>query len=144
MWTLRKIASRAKPSGARINPLVLPLANLVSTDFNDWAEVGAAKSIVGDVLRMTNTGAAAGYVYFSFPTEIGHTYTVDLDALGGTSGSSLRVGTSANNTTSLNVTPSGVSTYTFVATATLTFITLRNSTAISGRYTEWRDVLVTY
>jgi hypothetical protein len=107
-----------------------------------WTESGVTQSVTSGTLTITNTDAVAGYTSQSFATVVGGYYALSVDALGGTSGTSVRVGTAANFTSNLNGAPAGVTFYVFRATATTTHVTLRNGTATAGLYTEWANVSI--
>jgi hypothetical protein len=107
-----------------------------------WTASDVTQSVTGGTLTITNTSAAAGYTSQSFATVVGKVYSISVNALGGTSNASLRVGTAPNSIANLNVTPVGLSWYSFAATATTTHVTLRVSSSITGQYTEWDDVSV--
>lgn len=104
---------------------------------------GTALSVVAGKLRVSLTGTSAGFGYQAVPVTPGQTYTVTWDALGGTVGSTLRIGDLQNQSQyladtvlgtarSVNVTPTG----------SLLYLTLRTSGGVAGDYTEWDNISV--
>lgn len=112
-------------------------AELATGDFDDSGDTAAWTAGSGTTIayvsgppgaiRISASGITA-YAYRSFATVVGKAYLVEVtDATSGTSTGQVRIGTTETNgdiQTATNVTNDGTLRFTFIATATTTYITL--------------------
>ncbi|MBE16556.1 MAG: hypothetical protein CL867_09920, partial [Cytophagaceae bacterium] len=108
---------------------MLGAANTLASDPADsttgWATTGSTIASDGDILTLTNSGAASGYADYTLTTEFGETYIVDFE---------YTLGTSAGATFSIEDTIDAATLATLNLTATasgqLEFTATQNSHAL--------------
>jgi hypothetical protein len=117
-------------------------------DVTGWAQLNSVRSWVAPgVVRITNSGAAVGYIRQVIATEVGRTYEIKADLITNANGAALWVGTANADVTMLNVswaagaTETGA-TYQFIARTTTTFVQVATNSATSGHFTDWDNISV--
>jgi len=113
----------------------------------NWTGLDAASglSVVGNRLRVTNNDATTASAYISKTTVVGKVYEVSLEFFAGTiTSATIGVGTTAGGTDNVQIPTfsNPNKTFSFVATATTTYLTLTNTTAVSGEYAEWDNITI--
>ena len=111
-----------------------------TTDTTGWTASGATLSVVSGAMRVTNSGAAAGYGYQQIATVVGKSYQVQATRTAGTGPATFTVGVSAGSAGYGNIT-SG-STCFLTATTTTTFISCYVDDTVSSHYADFDNISV--
>lgn len=109
-----------------------------TTDTSGWTPINSTLSVVGGVLRVTNTGAVVGRATQAITTVVGRMY----EMVGTVAAGSLNNGYIQFGSSFLLATPGQTRTVTFVATATSTTALLENNSAVLGQTADFDNISV--
>lgn len=112
------------------------------TDTTGWTPTNATLSVVGGVLRVTNSTTAVGLAHQAIAVENGSTYAYSADVIGaGAHSIGIGTTTTGNNLVQTS-TGAGTKTGTFVATATTIYVNTRNGTTVSGAARDFDNISI--
>lgn len=99
-------------------------------------------SVVNGTLKILNNTTYAGYAYTMFSTVIGKKYKLTLTlSVNNTSNPRFYLGTAGGSGDMLILQVAlGITTIEFTAVSTTTYLTLDNTNAVAGNYTQWDEI----
>ena len=117
-----------------------------TTDTSGWTATNSATFVMSGAAGLLTNGAALnGFAYQTLTTVIGKSYVVTANYTKGTSvGGNVNIGNSAGNAAlgQSALTATGIAQVTFVATATTTYISLVNASAVSTETSTFDNISV--
>lgn len=108
-----------------------------------WTAITSALSVVDGKLRVENNAALYGKAEQVLTTIIGMTYKLTITGYNGTGDAYVRAGHTTTATNLLANTPiNGTFTFLFTAITTTTYLSINNSSNVSGIYSEFDNISV--
>ncbi len=107
-----------------------------AVDAAEWTVSTATVTIVDGKVQVEGTSVGVGFIYQAFTVKLGRTYRVKAIMSGTSSAIRFRVGTSPNGNQLFLSSGAATVNSTFLATASLIYITVADSSATTGDYAE--------